>query len=104
MRMFNRRRFLQGTAGALGAIGLSNLSLSQSVNTYGRALAQSTPRIVALLVGINNYSRSPLGGAVNDVELQRKLLFHRFGFNPADVHVLQEQQATRRNILGAFDE
>lgn len=102
--MFNRRRFLQGAAGALGAIGLSPNTLSQQANTYGRALAQSTPRKVALLVGINDYTRNSLGGAVNDVELQRKLLIHRFGFNPADVHVLKEQQASRRNILGAFDE
>jgi hypothetical protein len=104
MDFFSRRRFLQGVAGALGAIGLSQTALSCQANRYGRSLAQNTPRKVALLVGINSYTRDRLGGAVNDVELQKQLLIHRFGFNPADVHILQEQQATRQNILGAFDE
>jgi hypothetical protein len=104
MDIFSRRRFLQGSAGALGAIGLSKLALSQRANHYGRALAQSTPRKVALLVGINDYSRNRLGGAVNDVELQKQLLIHRFGFNPADVHILREEQASRQDILGAFNE
>ena len=104
MNVLSRRRFLQGAAGALGAIGLSKLALAQRAENYGRALAQGTPRKVALLVGINNYSRNRLGGAVNDVELQKQLLIHRFGFNEADVHTLREQQATRRNILGYFNE
>ncbi|MEL7334510.1 MAG: caspase family protein, partial [Cyanobacteria bacterium J06560_2] len=33
-----------------------------------------------------------------------QLLIHRFGFNPNDVHILPDGKATRRNILGAFDE
>lgn len=99
-----RRRFLQVAGGALGAIGLNNLLLSRQGNIYGRSLAQSTSRKVALLVGINDYSRSRLGGAVNDVELQKQLLIHRFGFASADVHVLQEEQASREDILGAFKE
>ncbi|MEN8444921.1 MAG: caspase family protein [Cyanobacteria bacterium J06555_13] len=104
MDIFSRRRFLQGAAGALGTIGLSQLALRNQANRYGRSLAQSTPRKVALLIGIDAYDSNRLNGAVNDVELQKQLLIQRFGFNPADVHTLQDQQATRRNILGAFDE
>ena len=104
MDNLSRRRFFQVAGGALGAIGLNQLTLAHRANTYGRVLAQSTPRRVALLIGINDYSRNKLGGAVNDVELQKQLLIHRFGFNPADVHTLKNEQASRRDILGAFNE
>ena len=104
MNKLSRRRFFQATGGALSVIGLSQLSLAQRSHHYGKALAQSTQRKVALLVGVNAYSRGGLQGALNDVELQKQLLIHRFGFNPADVHTLKEEQASRRNILGAFDE
>ncbi len=104
MNNLSRRQFFQVAGGALGAIGLNQLTLSHRANTYGRALAQATPRKVALLVGVNDYSRSSLSGAINDVELQKHLLIHRFGFNPADVHTLQNEQASRRDILGAFNE
>ncbi|MEO0851915.1 MAG: caspase family protein [Cyanobacteria bacterium J06648_11] len=106
MDMFSRRRFLQSTAGALGAIGLSQLGLSRQANRYGRTLAQSTSRKVALLVGIDAYENGSnrLNGAVNDVELQKRLLINRFGFEPANILTLQDQQATRQNILGAFDD
>ena len=103
--MMHRRHFLQGTLGAMGAIGLSQLNLERYSQGYGRALAQNTRRKVALLVGINAYpARDRLYGPVTDVELQRQLLIHRFGFNPADVHVLTDAQATRANILGAYNE
>ncbi len=103
--MIHRRHFLQGTLGALGAIGLSQLGLERYTLRYGRALAQDTRRKVALLVGINAYAaRDRLYGPVYDVELQRQLLIHRFGFNPADIHVLTDAQATRANILGAYNE
>ncbi len=104
MDNLSRRRFFQVAGGALGAIGLNQLTLSHRANTYGRALAQATPRKVALLIGINDYTRNSLGGAVNDVELQKQLLIYRFGFNPADVHTLKNEQASRRDILGAFNE
>ncbi|WP_017302229.1 caspase family protein [Nodosilinea nodulosa] len=102
---FNRRHFLQGAAGALGAIGLSQFGLERRALRYGQALAQSTPRKVALLVGINDYpARERLFGPVTDVELQKQLLINRFGFNPSDVHTLTNQQATRQGMLDAFDE
>ena len=104
MNSFNRRRFFQAASGALGAISLSQLGLSKQANQYGRVLAQSTPRKVALLIGVNSYSRGNLRGAITDVELQKQLLIHRFGFKADDIHTLREEQATRQNILGAFNE
>jgi hypothetical protein len=72
---------------------------------YFQALAQSGGRKLALLVGINQYPHSAaLGGCVTDVELQRELLIHRFGFNTSDVLTLTDSQATRENIETAFIE
>lgn len=70
MDLFSRRRFLQSTAVALGAIGLSQLGLNRQASQYGHSLAQSTQRKVALLVGIDAYENGSnrLNGAVNDVD------------------------------------
>jgi Caspase domain len=73
----------------------------------------------ALLIGINDYSASALDaprnadvpqrdwtnldGAVNDVRLVREILIARYGFAPADIVTLTDQQATRAAILGALD-
>jgi hypothetical protein len=54
------------------------------------------------LIGVNQYRDVPLYGCVTDVELQRELLIHRFGFQPADVLTLLDQQATREGIETAF--
>ncbi|MEC4985736.1 MAG: caspase family protein [Oscillatoria sp. PMC 1068.18] len=104
MSRFSRRNFLQFAATALGSIGVNHLFLQQQANRYGKVLAQTTSRKVALLVGINQYSSQPLSGCLNDVELQRQLLIHRFGFNPQDIHVLADDKASREGILGAFEE
>lgn len=105
MPQIKRRHFLQSAAGALGAVGLSQLGLEQRAIRYGKALAQDTPRKIALLIGINEYPpRDRLFGPVMDVELQKQLLIHRFKFHPDDVHTLTDGQATRQGILDAFDE
>jgi len=105
MTSLKRRHFLQFAGSALGAIGLSQLSLEQRAIRYGKAIAQETPRKIALLVGINDYPlRNQLYGPVTDVELQKQLLIHRFKFHPSDVHTLTNAQATRQGIIDAFDE
>ena len=72
---------------------------------YYQALAETTPRKLALLVGINQYPHTQaLNGCLTDVELQRELLIHRFGFQPDDILTLTEQQATRQQIETAFRE
>lgn len=107
-RGFSRRHFLQASGATLAALGWSQLDVMRQGDRYGRAWAQSTPRKLALLVGINDYPResqfSALNGCVNDVELQYHLLVHRFGFNPADIVKLTDQQATRDGMLTAFEE
>jgi hypothetical protein len=102
-----RRQFIQYAAGsALATMGISHLDIMEQGERYSQVLAQSTPRKLALLVGINQYSGEigPLQGCVNDVLLQRELLIHRFGFNPKDILTVTDTQATRKGILTAFEE
>jgi len=108
MSTIKRRQFLQFAGSALTTIGLSQFDLFKQGDRYGKVLAQSTPRKLALLVGINSYPKTKrflnLEGCVNDVELQRQLLIHRFGFNGDDIKILTDRQATREGILTAFKE
>lgn len=107
-RGFSRRHFLQTAGATLAALGWSQRAVMRQSDRYGQALAQSTPRKLALLVGINEYPLgglfSPLYGCVNDVEMQYQLLVHRFGFNPNDVIKLTDQQANRDGLIAAFEE
>ena len=104
-----RRHFLQAAGSALAAIGLSQGDFLQQGNRYGNVLAQGKPgRKLALLVGINQYPGDipSLRGCLTDVELQRELLVHRYGFNPADILVVADDRPlkpTRQNILTAFE-
>ncbi|MBD2042996.1 caspase family protein [Microcoleus sp. FACHB-672] len=108
MSRINRRQFLQFTGSFLTSLGLSQLDIQQQGDKMGQLLAQSTPRKLALLVGINQYAEdagfSHLQGCVTDVELQRQLLTYRFGFKPKDILTLTDAQATRTSILEAFEE
>ncbi|WP_051055765.1 caspase family protein [Allocoleopsis franciscana] len=87
MNRISRRQFFQFAGSTLASLGLSQLNIQRQGDRYGKVLAQSTPRKLALLVGINQYSFSPLDGCLNDVELQRNLLIYRFGFNPKDIYL-----------------
>lgn len=110
----DRRTFLQQSGLALftwGAteVGLSSLvnnnQLPSLINNYQQTLAQPTSRKLALLVGINRYPHNdPLDGCLTDIELQRELLIHRFGFKPQDIVTLSDRQATRENIETTFVE
>ncbi|MEM9538789.1 MAG: caspase family protein [Cyanobacteria bacterium P01_E01_bin.42] len=102
MVKFSRRHLLQAGGAALTAWGLNRWQCDR----YGKVLAQSTRRKLALLVGINQYAprTGPLYGCVNDAILQGNLLVHRFGFNPADILILDDAKATRQGILDAFEE
>ncbi len=103
MHRIPRRHFLQFAGATLATLGLSQLNIQQQAERYGKVLAQGTPRKLALLVGINKYAADQqLQGCVNDLELQRHLLIHRFGFNPKDIHTLFDEKATRSGILQAF--
>ncbi|MGB3535259.1 MAG: caspase family protein [Microcoleaceae cyanobacterium] len=107
MSLLKRRHFLQFAGSTLAAMGLSQLDFFQQTEQYGRVLAESTPRKLALLVGINNYDAvTPLNGCLTDVELQQHLLIHRFGFNPNDIMIVADNanfKPTRENIIQAFE-
>lgn len=99
----NRRQFLhQTTLALMGLGGLSLLDVKQRFT----ALASTAPRKLALLVGINNYGKrvEPLHGCLTDLELQQELLIHRCGFDPSDIVILKDQEATRENIETIFKE
>jgi hypothetical protein len=109
-----RRTFLQKAGLGLATLGVSEILLSllgdkslavPVLDRYFQALAQPAGRKLALLVGINQYPHSAaLGGCVTDVELQRELLIHRFGFKSSDILTLTDSQASRENIETAFVE
>jgi len=70
---------------------------------WGSASAdEAVPTRRAVLIGIDNYL-SPdirtLEGAVNDVEAMRAVLVGKFGFQPGDIVVLKNEQATRAGTL-----
>lgn len=110
----NRRAFLQQATLALGALGVGGTVLLGGTDLYQQALAKPARRKLALLIGINAYPDRALDpgvsqdialkGCLTDVELQRQLLVNRFGFEPANVVVLTNQDATRAGILQAIDE
>ena len=104
MSSLNRRRFLQFSGSALAAIGFNAVSFQRQGDRHAQVLARGTSRKLALLVGINEYSSAPLNGCLNDIDLQYNLLVHRFGFNPRDILVVTDAEATRTGILTAFEE
>ena len=95
-----RRSLLQAAGIFCGVWGADQLPFGRAA----QVLAQSTSRKLAILVGINQYRNANLNGCLTDVELQKELLIHRFGFQPSDITVLTNQQATRSQIETAFTE
>jgi metacaspase-1 len=100
MPELSRRHFLQAAGATLVTAGLPQTQILR----HQQVLAQSTPRKLALIIGINEYTDAPLFGCVNDAILQRQLLIHRFGFNSQDVVMLLNKAATRQGILDAIEE
>lgn len=107
MTQIKRRQFLQFGGSAIAAMGMSQFDLSKLGDRYAQVLAQNTPRKLALLIGANAYTDAPLYGCVTDTELQYQLLVNRFGFNPKDILVVNDNTAikpTREGILQSFEE
>jgi len=59
----------------------------------------------ALLVGVGDYiiQKHSLLGPKNDVPAVRQLLIEKYGFRPENIEVVQDQEATRSNIVAAFE-
>ncbi|MDF5719720.1 MAG: caspase family protein [Rhizonema sp. PD37] len=97
-----RRTFLQRLSSILAILGMTEAEWLTLGSHYYQALAQSELRKLALLVGVNQYPQPVLTGCLMDVELQRELLIHRFGFKSSDILCLTNEQATRESIETAF--
>ena len=98
-----RRTFLHRIGSILAVLGVTEAEWLTLGNRYYQALAQPSPRKLALLIGINQYPKIPnLSGCLTDVDLQRELLIHRFGFQGSDILTLTEEQASREFIEAAF--
>jgi len=94
---------LQRAGWTLAALGLIEAGWLRLGDRYYQALAQPGSRKLGLLIGINQYQKTPaLAGCLTDVELQRELLIHRFGFHPSDILTLTDEQASREQIEAAF--
>jgi len=110
--VLDRRTFLQRAGLAALTLGAGTAAQARwsakgwaasPLDRYWQALAQPDARKLALLVGVNQYPYTPsLDGCLTDVELQRELLVHRFGFQPSDVLVLTDREASRDSIETAF--
>ncbi len=114
----SRRALLKQTGAAIAALGLTDLATSAGIGRKAEAYAQSLGQVLgssdgrklALLIGIDSYRKGvlppeqskQLAGATTDVDLQRELLIHRFGFLPGDIVCLKNEQATRTGIYQAF--
>ncbi|MEH1817839.1 MAG: caspase family protein [Nostoc sp.] len=98
-----RRTFLERIGSILAVLGITEAEWLSLGNRYYQALAQPSPRKLALLIGINQYPKIPaLSGCLTDVELQKELLIHRFGFQRSDILTLTEEEASRELIEAAF--
>ncbi|MEH2184230.1 caspase family protein [Nostoc sp.] len=98
-----RRTFLERIGSILAVLGITEAEWLSLGNHYYQALAQPSPRKLALLIGINQYPKIPaLSGCLTDVELQRELLIHRFGFQRSDILTVTEEEASREFIKTAF--
>ena len=104
MPPIKRRHFIQSAGATLAAIGLSQVDFWQQAQQFDRVNAQNAPRKFALLIGINNYpGDNKLNGCLTDVRSMQILLEHRYGFDPTNIKVLTDAQATRQGILSAFE-
>ncbi|MEH2300983.1 MAG: caspase family protein [Nostoc sp.] len=98
-----RRTFLHRIGSILAVLGLTEAEWLTLGNRYYQALAEPSPRKLALLIGINQYPKiQELSGCLTDVELQKELLIHRFGFQGSDILTLTEEEASREFIEAAF--
>ena len=98
-----RRDFFKRAGWILATLGISEVEWIKLGDRVSMAIASPLNRKLALLVGINQYpGNSPLAGCLTDVELQKELLIHRFGFVESDILILTDKQATRTGIESAF--
>jgi len=103
---------LAGLAGACGGGGSAELAeVSPAVHARLEAFVEASPTATktALLVGVDDYASGTerqfpdLEGCVNDVRRMEDLLVESFGFDPDEIFVLLDHEATHANLVHAFD-
>ena len=100
MRALNRGAFVAVICGlAVLCGGWTAAAAADPPTVTGSGVAR------ALLIGINKYKAVPgLQGSVNDVQTMREILMTRWNFQPANIQMLLDEQATRANILAALED
>lgn len=59
----------------------------------------------ALLIGIGKYQVLPrLPGSKNDIDLVHQVLVSQYGFSEQNIHMVQDEAATREGMLAAFNQ
>ncbi len=100
-----RRTVLQQILLTTLGVGVLPEWLTRQADRFSQAWAASS-RKQALLVGIDRYpdtgEGSVLQGSLMDLELQKEVLVHRFGFDPADILLLKETEVTSTGIRSAL--
>lgn len=91
---------------ALG-LGIRPEGVIRRGERIGQAWAASSPK-QAVLIGIDHYpdqgEGSVLQGCLMDLELQKEVLIHRFGFDPAMILLLKETEVTSQGIQAALNQ
>ena len=105
---------VNGACGALWAAerGLGVVGPKDEAKEHGSLAPSAKPVSVpikgvyrAVLIGINTYAHAKnLKGAVKDVEAVRAVLAERYGFDPAYVKPLLNEQATKSHIIDTLYE
>ena len=81
-------------------------SLAAVTVLLGSSIGLAQPRKHAVLVGVGHYTYLPsatLEGPPNDIRAMQRVLTESWGFDPGNITVLQDKDATRAAILAAID-
>ena len=82
------------------------MALAAAFVLLGTSAGAPQGRKYALLIGVGSYTylpRSSLEGPPHDVRTLQRVLTQEWGFDPRDVVVLLDREATKAAILGALD-
>jgi hypothetical protein len=81
-------------------------ALAAVIVLLGSSLCLAQARKHAILVGVGHYTYLPtatLEGPPNDIRAMQRVLTESWGFDPRNVTVLQDKDATKTAILSAID-
>jgi len=97
----DKRGFVDASAEAAAAAPAASAAASMAAVSDTTTEGDSW----AVVIGIDDYAHWPkLAHAARDAESVQGLLVSRLGFKPGHVITLQNQAATRTNVLAAFNE